>query len=375
MKMVMRRLRFVPLLTLLLAAVLASACGGGGDDGTDTNASPPPATQPIATATEAPLPEPGVPLTTVEIVRKLRPSVVQVLTEDAGRDVFGRPVPSRGIGTGVILDVDGHILTNNHVVRVGGRPFGPIAQRITVTLSDGSAEPAEVIGSDPVTDIAVLRIEASGLTPAEIGDVASTAVGARVVAMGFALGLRGDPTVTQGVLSAKGRMIEEEQATIPNALQTDAGINPGNSGGPLVDEFGRVIGINTAIIPTAENIGFAISIDLAYPIAEDLIRFGRVERGFLGVSLADITPSLARSLDLPVEEGVSIQSVDAGSPAEDAGLQLNDIIVGVQDVDVDNTGALLEALRIYKAGEEVTVAFVRNGAEQSVLVVLGVRPD
>lgn len=373
----MRNLPIAPLVSFVLAAFVL-ACGGNGDGGaaTSTETSATSTTSPSRpAATEAPTLEPGAVLTTVEIVRKLRPSVVQVLTEDAGRNIFGRVVPSQGIGTGVILDEAGHVLTNNHVIRAGGNPLGPISRTITVTLEDGTAVAATVVGSDPATDLAVLQIDADGLTPAELGDVASLAVGARVVAIGFALGLEGGPTVTQGVVSAKGRTIEEELTTIPNAIQTDAGINPGNSGGPLVDEFGRVVGINTAIIAAAENIGFSIPIDLARPIAEEIIRIGHVERGFLGVGLTDVTPSLARTLGLAIERGVNITNVVPGSPADEAGLRQNDIIVGLEDVDVANSGALLEALRVYKAGEAVSLQFVRDGDPETAVVVLGSQPE
>lgn len=365
------RLAAAPL-ALLLAAVIA-ACSNGGSDAART-ATPPPddasltATLEIGVGSDA-------PLSTEEIVRKLRPSVVQVLTEDAAQDVFGRVVPSLGIGTGVIIDTEGHILTNNHVVRAGGEPDGQIAGRITVTLSDGRTEAAEVVGTDPPTDLAVLQIDAPGLKPAELGDSSSIAVGSDVVAIGFALGLDGEPTVTRGVVSAKGRTIQEDPFSIPDAIQTDASINPGNSGGPLVDGSGRVIGINTAIIASAQNIGFAISIDLAEPISEELILDGRVARAFLGVGTTDITPSLAANLGLPMEEGVGIISVVPGSPADEAGLLPNDIIIRLDEEEVRNGGDLLEALRMYPTGDQVTVQFYRDGDEEEIELTLVERPD
>lgn len=182
--------------------------------------------------------------------------------------------------------------------------------------------------------------------------------------MGFALGLEGDPTVTRGVVSAKNRTIQEQSISINNAIQTDASINPGNSGGPLVDDRGRVVGINTAIVQGGENIGFSISVDLVKPIMEELIQKGRVERGFLGVRFTDITPSLARNLGLPAEEGVGIQEVVPGSPADEADLRPEDIIIVVEDTQVRNSGDLLEALRRYRAGERVTVRFYRGGDQQ-----------
>ena len=356
------------ILPLLLAVILlvAAACGGSGDSGAANSV-------PTVAATlvfePAPTIEPGVRLSTEDIVRKLRPSVVQVLTEGATRNTFGQLVPSQGIGTGVILDTDGHIVTNDHVVRVGGA----LASIITITLSDGRTAPARVVGADPATDLAVLKIELDGLTPAELGDVATLAVGAEVVAMGFALGFAGDPTVTRGVVSAKGRTIREESISINGAIQTDASINPGNSGGPLVDDAGRVIGINTAIVSGAQNIGFAISIDLAKPIMEELLANGSIDRGFLGVDITDITPSLARNLNLPADEGVGLTSVEPGSPADEGGLQANDIIISIADVSIRNSGDLVEVLRRYREGEEVVIHFYRGGDEEETTVTLGGR--
>ena len=371
-----RPLKPIASVAVALLAALMIACGGSGDDGTTSPVTPTAgATDSIATATDAPTLEPGVRLTTVEIVRKLRPSVVQVLTEDAGLNVFGQIVPSRGIGTGIILDVEGHILTNNHVIRVNGDPTGPISRNITVTLFDGSTARADVVGTDRDTDLAVLQIDTEGLSPADLGDAASLLVGADVVAMGFALGLEGAPTVTRGVVSAKDRTIQQQTISINGLIQTDASINPGNSGGPLVDDRGRVVGINTAIIRGGEHIGFSISIDLAKPIIQELIQSGRVERGFLGVGIIDVTPGLARSLGLPAEEGVSINNIVPGSPADEAGLETEDIIIGIADDDVRNSGDLLESLRRHREGEQVVIHFYRDGDEQEAEVTLGAQPN
>ncbi|MCH8065941.1 MAG: trypsin-like peptidase domain-containing protein [Chloroflexi bacterium] len=369
----MYRLANASVAALAALALLIAACGGGSSDGDFP--SPPSAT---ATVVETPIPftpfptlAPGVRLTTEEIVRKIGPSVVQVLTEAATRNTFGQLVPSQGIGTGVIIDTEGHIITNDHVIRAGAG----VASTITVTLSDGRTAPATVVGADPATDLAVLKIDATGLTPAELGDSSSLAVGADVVAMGFALGLEGDPTVTRGVVSAKGRTIQEQTISINDAIQTDASINPGNSGGPLVDDRGRVIGINTAIISGAQSIGFAISIDVAKPIVQELLQNGFVSRGFLGVQFTDITPSLARNLNLPADKGVGVVDVTPGSPADAAGLQPNDIIIRIEDTPITNSGDLVEVLRRYRAGEQVVVHFYRDGSEAETDVTLGARPN
>jgi serine protease Do len=296
--------------------------------------------------------------------------VVRILTEGATLDIFGRAVPSQGVGTGLILDEEGHIVTNYHVLLVGNG----LGSRISVTLDDQRTFTAQVVGTDPPTDLAVLQIDAGGLTPATLGNATGLPVGADVVAIGQALDLEGDPTVTRGVVSAKGRVIREDPYTINDAIQTDASINPGNSGGPLVNSYGEVVGINTAIIQGAQNIGFAISIDLVKPIVEELIEEGTVSRGFLGVNIVDITPSLASNFDLPADYGVGITGVQRGGPADRAGLRLEDIIVRLADKEIDNNGDLLQALTTHRAGETVTVEYYRGDDLGEADVTLGESP-
>ncbi|MGB2695150.1 MAG: trypsin-like peptidase domain-containing protein [Dehalococcoidia bacterium] len=365
-------------LTATFAASAFLACNGGDDSSPSPTASTPVASnggdEQRATATQELTS--GDALSTVDIARLLRPAVVQVATESAETGFFGEVVPTQGIGTGIIIDADGHVLTNNHVVRAGGDPSGSLATQITVTLSDSRALSATVVGTDPQTDIAVLKINASRLTPATLGSAENLPVGAEVVAMGYALGLEGDPSVTQGVVSAKNRTIQETEVgvSIPDAIQTDASINPGNSGGPLVDQQGRVIGINTAIIPNTQNIGFAISIDLIKPILQELIQTGQVQRAFLGITLEDVTANLAQALNLPTSQGVRVVSVEVNTPAADSGLQSNDVIVGLDSHDIKNSGDLLEALRAYSAGDKATIHFYRDGNEKKANVTLGDRP-
>ena len=355
------------------AALLLASCGGGESTASPTaEATPAIVETPGAVATPTPRVD-GEPLTTAAIVQLLRPSVVRVQTEGAQLDILGRVVPSRGVGTGVVMDEEGHIITNNHVVRLGD-PTGPLAQRIVVTLADGSTARARVVGTDPPTDIAVIQIDMPNLTPAHLGDVDSLQVGDDVVAIGHALGLAGGPTVTRGVVSAKGRSIQEDPYTISDAIQTDASINPGNSGGPLVNVFGEVVGINTAIIASAQNIGFSISIDFAKPVVEELIAQGRIARGFLGVNIVDITPDIAASFDLPVDHGVGITSVQPNGPADAAGLQANDIVIQIGDVETNNSGDLLQALTEYRGGDTVTVSFYRGDSVQETEVTLTDRP-
>jgi serine protease Do len=306
---------------------------------------------------------------TVQLVAQLRPSVVHIRSSAATLDDFGQLVPSSGVGTGFIIDTDGHIVTNNHVISIAG---GNAADEITVTLDDGNQHPATIVGRDPPTDIAVLKIDAEEVTPVALGNSANLQVGEDVIAMGNALDLPGGPTVTKGVVSALGRLIQEEGVTIPAAIQTDAAINPGNSGGPLVNMGGEVIGITTAVIRgTAEGIGLAIAIDEAEPIIDELIANGEINRGFLGITIQEITPSLAQQFDLPVDYGVGIRSVEPGSPADDAGLVQGDIIVRVGDKEIRTSGDLFDALTDHRAGDTVEVEYYHNGVSETTEVTLG----
>jgi len=350
--------------TLVLAvSLLLVACNDSG--GAPTTAGPSTPT-PAATATGQ---AGAADQSAVDVVKELGPSVVHILSEAATLDVFGQVTPTKGVGTGFVLDQEGHIVTNNHVVTIdSGQP----AQKMTVTLSDGRQFQARIVGRDAPTDLAVLKIDADGLTPAELGSSADLQVGESVVAIGNALDLPGGPTVTQGVVSAKGRLIQENDVTIPDAIQTDASINPGNSGGPLVNMRGQVVGITTAVIRgQAEGIGLAISIDSAEPIVQELIASGRVDRGFLGVSIVEITPSLAESFGLPVDHGIGLQIVEAGGPADDAGLRRGDIIVKLAGDEIRNSGDLFKVLTANRAGEKVQVEFYRDGKLESAEVTLG----
>jgi serine protease Do len=367
-----RKSYLVLILALGLAlALVATACARAG-----ANSAP-------ATPTASPTPAPQSPtpvaqgtFSTPDLVARLRPSVVHILSEAATLDVFGQAVPSQGVGTGFIIDDQGHIVTNNHVVVQPNTCDTPV-QHIVVTLSDGRNFDAKIVGRDVPTDLAVLQIDASSLTPAVLGDSASVPVGAAVVAIGNALDLPGGPTVTTGVVSAEQRLIEEQDCgvTIPGAIQTDAAINPGNSGGPLVDTAGQIIGITTAaILGNAQGVGFAISSDTAKPIIQELIDNGKVERAFLGVSVVEITPSLAASFNLPVDHGVGIQQVQSGGPADKGGLKVDDIVVKIDGTDVNTSGDLFAFLPQHRAGDKVTVEYYRGNSQQSTDVTLGASP-
>ena len=375
------------LASVAVAAILAlAACGGGTSvDEATPPAAPPqvtaPARVPSPQATRKPLDlvgttEPVNPvslgpasedLPTVDVVRILTPSVVQIVTESIGMGFFNRPVPSRGVGTGIVLDDRGHILTNNHVIEGG--------ERITVILSNGDSFTAEVIGGDPSTDTAVIRIDADGLQPAKLGESAALEVGDDVIAIGHALGLPGGPTVSKGVVSALGRSIDtDQQTTIVDLIQTDAAINPGNSGGALVNTSAEVIGINTAIIQGSRGIGFAINIDDAKIVAAQLMDKGYVERGFLGISPVNLNAGLASRLDLSVAEGVLVARVIPDQAADAAGLQETDVIVELGDDRIANNGELSKFLLKHTPGETVRLVYYRGTTKVVGEVTLGERP-
>ena len=310
----------------------------------------------------------GEELTTVEVVKLLTPSVVQIVTEVVGMGFQSQMEPLTGVGTGEILDEDGHILTNNHVVAD--------AQTITVTLRNGESYSARVVGRDVNTDLAVIQIDAEGLMPVRLGNSSELEVGEDVIAIGHALGLAGGPTVSRGVVSALGRSINtSEQATIVDLIQTDASINPGNSGGALVNNRGEVIGINTAIIQGGRGIGFAINIDDAKVVAAQLIEKGRVDRGFLGITPFNMTPSLASRLGIAADEGVIVARVIPGTAAAEAGLKFEDVIIQLGDEPITNTGELSKFLISHLPGETVDLIYVRGEEEIRSQLTLRERPE
>ena len=369
----------------IVSVVLLAACGG--DESTATPSSAKPLSQPISgqpSATVAPqaavdtvqetptiqVPETATEdyLSTVDVVSLLKPSVVQIVTEFSVMGMFNQAVPSTGVGTGIILDTQGNILTNNHVIDG--------AQAIMVTLDNGESFTAQLIGGDFGTDTAVIRIDAEGLRPAKIGRSADLRVGEDVIAIGHALGLPGGPTVSKGVVSALGRSIDvDPQRTMVDLIQTDSSINPGNSGGPLSNARGEVIGINTAGITGSQGIGFAINIDDAQLVVEQLLETGYVNRGFLGISPVTLSSSLATQVGAPVNEGIFIVRTTPGSAADNAGLQAEDVIVQMEDQPILNTGELSKFLVAHPPGETVSVLFYRGTEQITVELTLGERPQ
>jgi S1-C subfamily serine protease len=294
------------------------------------------------------------------IIAKVQPAVVTVTTHTAGG--------AEGAGTGFVIAADGVIVTNNHVVAD--------ADRIEVALPNGETFDASVTGTDPGADLAVLDVDASGLPVAELCDSDKLQVGDEVVAIGNALGLEGGLTVTRGIISGPPREIGTEIGTqLRSVLQTDAAINRGNSGGPLVDAAGCVIGINTAIADPAfaQNVGFAIPTSLARPIIEDL-RAGR-QPAFLGVRTETVTPQLVDELGLETDSGAVVVDVTEASPADDAGIRVDDVIVELAGDAIDEAGDVPAAIRQHRPGDEFEVVLRRGGERVTVNATLVERPD
>jgi S1-C subfamily serine protease len=314
------------------------------------------------------------------VAQAVRPAVVQITNQQVALDQMNQAytVPA-GVGSGVIYDQEGHILTNNHVVAG--------AQQLTVSLPDGRTFDGTLVGADPQTDLAVLQIKGDNLPVAQLGDSRGLQVGDWVVAIGNALALSGGPTVSAGVVSALGRTVQEpgdEQGRpgpyLFDLVQTDAPINPGNSGGPLSNLAGQVIGINTLVAGQAEpgvpaqGIGFAISIATARGIADQLVTSGQVVHPYLGVSLTPLTPPLARQLGVSATQGIAIVSVGEGSPAAAAGLQSRDVITAVDGTPIVDDSTFAEALNAHKPGDTVTLTVLRGQQQQDVQATLAERP-
>lgn len=296
-----------------------------------------------------------------DLATSANPSVVYVRTVQSQRHGFRR-VLRPGTGSGFIFDAAGKILTNYHVVSG--------ADAIQVEFHDGRALMAEVVGADPLTDLAVIRVEASGLPALPLGDSDEIRVGDWVVAIGNPFGL--EHTVSAGIISAKERTGRDVQLGDPDAyysfLQTDASINPGNSGGPLIDLRGRVVGINTAINQTANNIGFAIPVNMVRQLLPRLLKDGLVKRAAIGVQVADISPDDLRRLSLPDRMGAFVAQVVPQSPAELAGLVAGDVIVEFHKQPIRTPEDLRWYASLAPIGEEVSLSVLRSGKKKGLVI-------
>ncbi|HEU4867035.1 MAG TPA: trypsin-like peptidase domain-containing protein [Actinomycetota bacterium] len=351
------------LLAGLLAGGLLTQCtieSGGGGNGNDTEVLP------RAQDGDEPAREPeegSIPA----VVEKVSPSVVAIFTQGLSTDFFFETVPTRGAGTGIVASEDGHILTNAHVVED--------AREIRVLFTDGEERTAELVGADTDTDLAVIKVDADDLKVASFGDSDDLVVGQSVVAVGQALGLRGGPTVTSGIVSALDRSIRTQGAVLDSLIQTDAAINPGNSGGALTDMAGNVVGVNTAIAGDAQNIGFAIAITPARAIVEQLIATGRVIHPFLGVQMVGLSPAIASQRNIDMDEGVLLVEVVPGSPAAQAGLEADDVITEIDGEEAVAPGDVSKVINSKKPGDKVEITFNRGGDSRTVTATLIERPQ
>lgn len=321
------------------------------------------------------------------MVKRLSPSVVNISTTNVTRiEPFGSPYqdeyfrkffdrffneqfPGRefrkkGLGSGFILSTDGYILTNNHVVRK--------AEEIEVILQSGDRYSAGIVGKDPKTDLALLKIEAEKPLPAvRMGDSSTLEIGDRVLAIGNPFGL--GHTVTAGIVSAKGRALGIGQ--YDNFIQTDAAINPGNSGGPLFNFEGEVVGVNTAVIARGQGLGFAIPINMASMVVEQLKTHGRVVRAWLGVMIQDVTPEISEALGIDRREGGLISEVKEGSPAAEAGVRRGDVVVSVNGEKIADAAALARKLALLEPGVPTEFVVLRDGGEKTYSIRLVEHPD
>jgi serine protease Do len=356
----------------LLAPVLVSVLVGAGYGISKTVKAPDAAAAPAAKSAEVPM----VPANFSELAEKVRPGVVNIqvvkkvknVAFGSGENPFGEnspfgdffapyfqgnrsPAPEqRGVGSGFIMSSDGYILTNNHVVED--------ADQIKVKLADGKEYNGKIVGRDPKTDLAVVKIDgAKDLHPLALGNSDDLKVGSWVVAVGSPFGL--EQTVTAGIVSAKGRVIGS--GPYDNFIQTDASINPGNSGGPLINTKGEVVGINTAIVAEGKGIGFAIPVNMAKDIAPQLEEKGHVTRGWLGVSIQEMTPELAKSFGLKEGKGALVAQVIPGSPAEKAGIEQGDVILGFDGKTIAESKDLPQIVASTPIGKFVDVKVWRNG--------------
>ena len=349
--------RFVPRVVLVAALAAVSFAAGCSEEGrlTQNNL----AQEPARAAAQVPADEP-----VAQVASQVGPSVVQINVD-------------AGVGSGVIYRKDGYIVTNNHVVEG--------ASELNVAFADGTTASAEIVGRDPRTELAVIRVDRDGLPAATFNEDEDLVVGQLAVDIGSPSGF--ESTVTMGVISGIGREFPIEftggdttaATALTDLIQTDAAISPGSSGGALVDRAGEVIGINVAYLPPAEtgavNIGFAIPSDTAISVADQLIETGEVKSAYLGVGTTDLSPEVADRFGLPVESGALVESVESNTGAEAAGIRLGDIIVGLGDARIESTRDLLGALRDYRPGDTVEVTVVRDGEERTLEATLGERPE
>ena len=295
----------------------------------------------------------GLESKVTDAVDKVSESLVTINSMRLERRFYGL-VPSEGQGSGIVLYRNGLIITNNHVIDG--------ATKVQVNLRDGRTLVGEVVGADEQTDVALVKVAADDLPAADLGDSEKLRVGQFVLAIGNALGLPGGPTVSMGVLSAIGRPLPGSDFIFEGLLQTDAAVNPGNSGGPLADLDGRVVGINAAMVPYAQGVGFAIPINTVKRIASEILEKGRVSRSWIGIAGVDLNPQLARRYGIDTESGFLVAEVVPGSPSHAAGIRSGDVIVAAGGQQVKHTKDLLFALSKVSNGDLFEVEIDRRAS-------------
>ena len=384
MKNTNKKTFFMFLMACLVAFFIVSLVGVLRSSFTNTGAPEIPAAQAVPALTDL---SGKIPVSFSELAERTKPVVVNISTTKTlkGRgfgspfggspfgddffDQFFRDMPrrefkQRSLGSGFIISADGYIFTNNHVVEQ--------ADKILVKVSDGKEYEAKIIGTDANTDIALIKIKPDNSLPvADLGDSDKVKVGEWVIAIGNPFGL--EATVTAGIISAKGRLIGA--GPYDNFIQTDASINPGNSGGPLFSMDGKVIGINTAIVAQGQGIGFAVPINMAKNILADLKSKGKVTRGWLGISVQDISDDMAKNLNHKGKSGALVSDVFSGDPADKAGIKIGDIITELNGKTVKDTHDLLLTIASLKVGQKLNVKVNREGKELSFQVTVGERKE
>jgi S1-C subfamily serine protease len=379
---------------VLLAAILGAVLASGGtflalDASGALNRTAAPGTAPASNATAAGARQPVTldeSSAIIDVAAKVSPAVVRITAEGTNANALGDQIPQTGVGSGVIYDTRGWILTNRHVVT---NDSAQIAAKLTVELKDGRQFDGRVYGVDTLTDLAIVKIDASDLPTAAVGDSSALKVGQLVIAIGSPLGTYSN-SVTSGIVSAKGRTITVEDKQLTNLIQTDAAINPGNSGGPLLDAAGNVIGVNTAIAANSNGIGFAIPVNIARPIMQQALAGQKLARPYIGIRYQPIDVQLATRDKLPVNQGAIVSGDQAspgtpssgqggpavvpGGPADKAGIREGDIIVSAEGQAIDTEHPLDAVLSQFAPGQTVSLTILRNGSQQKVSVTLGTRP-